>query len=78
MRKHILGIVDVFVRAGENAVYDTRFKIEEDCAGNVARVVRLVEEYIFAVADLRREGLEVAVTIDAVFQAQLLPELRTN
>ena len=78
MRKHILGIVDVLVRAGENAVYNTGFEVEEDGAGDVARVVRLVEEHIFAVADLGRKGLKVAVTVDAVFQTELLPELRPN
>ena len=76
--KHILGIVDILVRARENAVYDTRFEIEKDCAGDVARVVGLVEENIFTVANLGREGFEVAVTVDAVFQTQLLPELRAD
>jgi hypothetical protein len=35
----------------------------------------LVEEYVFAVAALCREVFEVAVPVDAVFLAELLPEL---
>jgi hypothetical protein len=78
MQKHILGVVDVLVRARQNAVYDARFEVEENGAGDVARVVGLVEEDILAVADLGCKGLEVAVAVDAVFEAELLPELRAD
>jgi hypothetical protein len=38
----------------------------------------LVEEDVFAVAAFGREVLEVAVLVDAVFEAELLPELRAD
>jgi hypothetical protein len=38
----------------------------------------LVEEDVFAVAAFGCEVLEVAVLVDAVFLAELLPELRAD
>ena len=52
-----------------------RLQVEQDGARDVARVIRLVEEDVFAVAALGREVLEVAILVDAVLLAQLLPEL---
>ena len=78
VQEDILGIVYVLVRPRQNAADHARLEVEEDGARDVARVVGLVEEDIFAVADLGCEGLEVAVAVDAVFQAELLPELRAD
>ena len=88
MHVEVLRVVDVFVGAGEDAVDDAGLEVEEDGAGDVARVVGLVEEDVFAVAGPRgREAAapaggvgggevgEVAVLVYAVFEAELLPEL---
>ena len=45
---------------------------------DVARVVGLVEEDILAVAAFGRVGCEVAVLVDTVFLAELLPELAAD
>jgi hypothetical protein len=74
MHVEIFGVVDVFVGAGLDAVYDSGFEVEEDGAGDVACVVGLVEEDIFAVAAFGCEVFEVSVLIYAVFAAELLPE----
>jgi len=56
-------------------MYHSRLEIEEDGARDVARVVGLVEEDILAVAAFGRVGCEITILIDAVFLAELLPEL---
>nr|AGU10944.1 hypothetical protein [uncultured organism] len=71
----VFGVVDVLVGARLDRVQHSGLEIQENGAGDVAGVVGLVEEYVFAVAALGREVLEVAVAVDAVFLAQLLPEL---
>jgi hypothetical protein len=53
----------------------SRFEIHQDGAWDVARIVGLVEEDIFAVAAFGSKVLEITVAIDAVFLTQLLPEL---
>ena len=52
-------------------------QVDEAGAGDVALVICLVEENVFAVAALLRGGIPVhdAVVVDAVLAAQLLPEL---
>ena len=75
MHVAVLGIIDILVGPRHDPVDDSRLKVEQDGAGDVARVVGLVEEDIFAVAAFRRKVLEVTVLIDAVFLAELLPEL---
>jgi hypothetical protein len=54
------------------------FEVHQDGAWDVARIVGLVEKDIFAVAAFGSKVFEVAVAIDAVFLAQLLPELRAH
>jgi hypothetical protein len=71
----VLGIVNVLVGARLDRVEHSRFEIEENGAGNVARVVGLVEENILAIAAFGRKVLEVAVSVDAVLLTQLLPKL---
>jgi len=75
VNEEVLRIVDVAVGALLDAVDDAGFEVEEDGAGDVAGVVGLVEEDIFAVAAFGGVGGEVAGLVDAVFLAQLLPEL---
>lgn len=91
MDVEVLGVVDVLVRACLNSIEDLRpvqrlpcqgiktsysgFEIHQNGAWDVARVVGLVEEDILAVAAFCRKVLEVAIAIDAVFLAELLPEL---
>jgi hypothetical protein len=53
-------------------------EVDEDGAWDVACVVALVVEDIFAVAALGREVLEVPVLADAVLLAELLPELTAD
>jgi hypothetical protein len=74
----VLRVVDVPIRARLDAIDDARFEVEEDGARDVAGVVGLVEEDVFAVAALGREVGEVAVLVDAVFLAELLPELAAD
>jgi hypothetical protein len=50
-------------------------EVEQDGARDVARVVGLVEEDVLAVAALGRKVLQVAILVDAVLEAELLPEL---
>ena len=61
-----------------DAVYHPRLEIQQDCAGDVSRVVGLVEENIFAVTTFGRKVFEVAVLVDPMLLAQLLPELRAH
>jgi hypothetical protein len=74
----VLGIVNVLVGTRSDRVDDSWLEIKEDGAWDVASVVGLVEEDIFAVTSFAREILEVSVLVDAVFLAKLLPELRTD
>ncbi len=71
----VLWIVNVSVRAVLYALNDTGLEVEENSAGDVARVVGLVEEDILTVAALNRIVSKVAGLVDAVFLAELLPEL---
>jgi len=52
-----------------------RLEVQQDSAWNVTSVVGLVKEDVFAITALGRKVLEVAVFVDAVFLAELLPEL---
>lgn len=67
MHIEILRIVNVFVRPCLNATDHTGLEVEEDGAGDVARIVGLVEEDIFAVSAFGREVFEITVLVDAVF-----------
>ena len=71
----VLRVVDVLVGARLDGIEHPGLEVEEDCAGNVASIVRLVEEDILAVAAFCRKVLEVAIAIDTVFLTELLPEL---
>jgi hypothetical protein len=71
----VLRVVDVLVGARLDGVDDAVLEVEQDGARDVARVVRLVEEDVLAVAALGGEVLEVAILVDAVLEAELLPEL---
>lgn len=82
MHIKVLRIVDIPVRALPDALKDPRLEVEQDGAWDVARVVALVEEDVLPVAAgvRARRGVvgEVAVGVDAVFLAELLPELRAD
>lgn len=91
MDVEVLGVVDVLVRARLDSIDDlypiqqlgccsiersySGFEVHQNGTRNVARVVGLVEEDIFAVAAFCSKVFEVAIAIDAVFLAELLPEL---
>lgn len=80
MNIHILRVVDVLVGPVLDAVDDAGFEVEEDGARDVACVVGLVEEDVFAVAGRVGDGFgqELAVLRDAVFAAELLPEFAAD
>lgn len=78
MDVEILRIVDVFVCARLDPVDDARLEVEEDGAGDVARVVGLVEENVFAVTAFGRKVFEVTVLRYAVLETELLPELAAD
>ena len=62
-----------------DTVDHTRFKIDEACAGDVAFIVCLVKEDVFAIiAAGGGEILQDAIVVDAVFQAQFLPKLGSD
>jgi hypothetical protein len=79
MHIKVLWIVNVSIRPVDYAVDDPRLEVQHYCARHVARVVGLVEEDVFAVAaGVRTLGgvwVEVAILVDAVLKAELLPEL---
>lgn len=75
MHIEVLRVVDILIRARLDAIDHSRFEVEQDRAGDVACVVGLVEEDVFAVAAFGREVFEVAVLVDAVFETKLAPEL---
>jgi len=76
--KEVLRVVDVLVRTSLNAVDDSWLEIYENGPGDVAGVVRLVEEDIFTVSSFGRKILEITVTTDTVLLAKLLPEFCTS
>lgn len=75
----VLRVVDIAVRAIDDAVNHSRLEVQHDRARDVARVVGLVKEDIFAVAasvgSFGGVWVKVTVLVDAMFKAQLLPEL---
>ena len=73
----VLWVVQVLIEPILDGVDDTGLQVDEAGAGDVALVICLVEENVFAVAALLRGGILVhdAVVVDAVLAAQLLPEL---
>lgn len=76
--EEVFRVVDVLVRAGLDAVYDAWLEIDQDGSGDISGIVTLVEEDVLAVAALARKVLEVAILVDAVFLAKLLPELAAD
>jgi hypothetical protein len=54
------------------------FEVDQDGPWNVACVIALVVEHIFAVAAFCGKVLEVPVLTDAVLLAKLLPELTAD
>ena len=76
--EEVLGIVYVFVRAGLDVVYDTGLEVDKDGPGDIAGIVALVVEDIFAVAAFGREVLEIPILVDPMFLAELLPKLTAN
>ena len=73
--EEVLWVINVLIWAGLDAIEDSWLEIDQDCSGDISRVVALVVEDIFAVAALCGEVLEVSVLADPVLLAQLLPEL---
>ena len=67
-----------WVKRGSDRTAYSGFEIHQDGAWDVARIIGLVEEDIFAVTSFAREILEVSVLVDTVFLAKLLPELRAD
>jgi hypothetical protein len=65
----VLGVVDVLVGARLDGVDDAGLEVDEDGAGDVARVVALVVEDVLAVTALGGKILEVAVLADSVLLA---------
>lgn len=74
----VLGVVNVLVGPRLDAVDDARLEIDQDGARDVARVIALVVKDVLAVAALGGKVLEIAVLVDAVLLAELLPELAAN
>jgi hypothetical protein len=75
---HVFWVVDILKGAILNSIDDSWFEVEKDGARDVPSIVGLVEEDVFAVAALGSEVFEVAVLVDAVFAAKLLPEFAAD
>ena len=80
MHEEILRVVDIPIRPVLYPRNHTRLEVEQDGARDVARVVGLVKEDVFPVAGWVgcRVVAEITVGVDAVFLAELLPELRAD
>jgi len=53
-------------------------QIYQNCSWDVSRIVALVVEHVFSIAAFCRKVFEVAILVNAVLLAKLLPELATN
>jgi len=75
----VLRVVDVAVRTIDDTIDHSRLEIQHNRAWDVARVVGLVEEDVLAIAaGVRALGgiwVKVAILVDTVLEAELLPEL---
>ena len=73
----VLRVVDIAVRTIDDTIDHSRLEVQHNRARDVARVVGLVEEDILPVAGGvgGGVGVEIAGGIDAVLEAELLPEL---
>jgi DNA-binding IclR family transcriptional regulator len=75
----VLRIVNVAVWTIDDTIDHSRLEIQHNRARNVARVVGLVEEDVLAIAaSVRALGgvwVKVAILVNAVLEAELLPEL---
>lgn len=56
----------------------SRLKVYQDCPWDIPCVVALVVEDILSVTALGRKVLEIAILVDPMFLAELLPELTPN
>lgn len=75
----VLRIVNVAVGTIDDTIDHSRLEIQHNRARDVARVVRLVEEDVLAIAaGVRALGsiwVKVAILVDTVLETELLPEL---
>jgi hypothetical protein len=78
MNEEVLWVVNVLVGTGFDCIDYAWFEVQQDCTRDVACIVRLVEENVFAVAAFGCKVFEVAILRDAVLEAELLPELAAN
>lgn len=75
----VLRVVDVAVGTVDDTIDHSRLEIQHNRARDVARVVGLVEEDVLAIAaGVRALGgiwVKVAILVNAMLEAELLPEL---
>lgn len=75
----VLRVVDVAVGTIDDTIDHSRLEVQHNRARDVARVVGLVEEDIFAIAaGVRAFGgiwVKVPILVNTVLETQLLPEL---
>jgi len=64
--EEVFRVVDVLVRSTLDTVDNSRLKINQDGAGNVASVVALVEEDIFAITAFGGKVFKLPVATDAM------------
>jgi hypothetical protein len=64
--EEVFRVVDVLVWSTLNAVDNSRLKINQDGAGNVARVIALVEEDIFTITAFGGKVFKLPVATDAM------------
>ena len=79
MHIEVLRVVDIAVRTIDDTIDHSRLEVQHNRARDVARVVGLVEEDIFAIAaGVRAFGgiwVKVSILVNTVLETQLLPEL---
>ena len=76
--EEVLWVVQIGVQAILDGVNDSRFQINQKCAGYIMLIVSLIEEDIFSIVSLGGILLKNTLSTDAVLHAELLPELVTD
>ena len=74
----VFRIIELTERSILNTIYNSRFKIDEECARDVVIIVSLVKENIFSVLTLRCEVFKHTITSDTMLHTKLTPELISN
>ena len=73
--EEVLRVVQIGVQAILDGVNDSRFQINQKCAGYIMLIVSLIEEDIFSIISLSGILFQNAFPADSVLLAKLFPKL---